>query len=535
MAELAVFLVYSGRPIRIWQMTTPGEWKPTQILTSGGYNDPPVETISWSRDGQHLIAEDDSALRVWSIFRTGGWQTNRSLQLLADQGRVRWSQWRLSANGTAAIRSRHSSQGEVQHWSMGGSAGVHSVKRNEKIFGHGVSCSGLRLLTATRASFQMWQFNSTIGAAGQWQPEGRALKIVCNYGNGFLPIQWSADDSHVAIGCTTRLFVWKPTARKKEFEKLQVQGLHRGKAVIACLAWSPDSSRIAFGLDGAVGVWQRKSNEKLRELRGHDDFVCSLAWSPDGQLLASASRDSIRVWSWNMTDGSFQQQAWFQVTHCSNSSGYRISRCDSSPKISWAGDSSYLVTSACDTALRFHDARAGFRVEFRLPMEGEVQDVEWSPDLSKLHVILKGSRSYKFKSFSLPPSGSILAALGFHFPTAAPGDWTTQLCSSPQVRCSKTPGRYDLHLSLSAAQLEWNSLVCGVSSRRVGADWVYIKSLEIHNWSAALEVLELPQSCTRLCELLSEFMHLETLLLQGPLVRGFWMCGLLTPTLKHPS
>ncbi|XP_002121522.2 WD repeat and SOCS box-containing protein 1 isoform X1 [Ciona intestinalis] len=71
---------------------------------------------------------------------------------------------------------------------------------------------------------------------------------------------------------------------------------------IQYLALSPNDPSIlaSVGMGKAVYLWKlphKRSYEKLRLLRGHNNDVVSCSWSPDGALLATASHDTtVIVW-----------------------------------------------------------------------------------------------------------------------------------------------------------------------------------------------------------------------------------------------
>ena len=61
---------------------------------------------------------------------------------------------------------------------------------------------------------------------------------------------------------------------------------------------SPDGhTLVAASQDNSVRLWDAKTGQELRVLKGHADLVTSVSFSPDGQVLASASRDhTLKLW-----------------------------------------------------------------------------------------------------------------------------------------------------------------------------------------------------------------------------------------------
>src|SRR5438270_9120582 len=79
---------------------------------------------------------------------------------------------------------------------------------------------------------------------------------------------------------------------------LQIEA-HR--ADIFALALSPDGRLLASACkDKTVGLWDPRTGEKVRILKGHTADVLRVAFAPDGKHLASASADgTIRIWDPN--------------------------------------------------------------------------------------------------------------------------------------------------------------------------------------------------------------------------------------------
>jgi WD40 repeat protein len=52
-----------------------------------------------------------------------------------------------------------------------------------------------------------------------------------------------------------------------------------------------------FFTKGELVIWDAKSGQSLKTLKGHSDDVLSVCWSPDGKYLASGASDkTVRIW-----------------------------------------------------------------------------------------------------------------------------------------------------------------------------------------------------------------------------------------------
>jgi hypothetical protein len=67
---------------------------------------------------------------------------------------------------------------------------------------------------------------------------------------------------------------------------------------VTSVAFSPDDARLASGsFDKTVKVWDARTGQELHTLKGHTSGVFSVGFSPDGPRLASGSNDlTVKVW-----------------------------------------------------------------------------------------------------------------------------------------------------------------------------------------------------------------------------------------------
>ncbi|CAE7802092.1 Ciao1, partial [Symbiodinium sp. CCMP2456] len=535
--------------IHIWQVFAPGgpggsgAWHLMHVLSTRDFASP-ASSMTWSHDGQHLVSGADTApLHVWSIFGPGGWQKSRSFERTTNAGPAfPRSRWTLSANGFAFLATRLLlREGVLEHWSPSEEVAESPKLNGERIRNYGVSSTGLQLLILTKKCTEHWVASSGRGSGERWQLN--AKRAVGSHCQASKPsIRWSPDDRRVAVACGYSIRIYEPTdnGSLKHTFNLSAAAVRDNKTkkeinYIEALAWSPNSDSIVFGRAGTIHTWRPGDRHAVRHEgnNNHTTPIRSLQWSPNGQLIASASLEQIVVWKQNVAHEKFQQLVRFATNArlCPKSAW----QWDLGPRLAWSIDSGYLATAECDSQLRFRDESLSFQVGYTLPVQGQVQDMVWSD--GSLHV-LSSSQDADFdllQTWSLPVGGRgfLLAALGYHFPTADPSDWMASFCSSTHVRCSCKEGRCDVSLVLSAAQIEWSALQCGAGSRRIGAEVVFIRELVVRDWSIASAVPGLPDSAASLCERLSSFKHLRSLVLQGLTARGFWMCPLSAPMLRQ--
>ena len=527
--------------VHIWQVFTPGgpgglgDWHLMHVLPDRDFASP-VSSITWSHDGQHLVAGGATPpLHVWSIFGTGGWQKSRSFERTTNR-RQSPSRWALSANGFLATRILHGA-GALEYWSpTEEAAGILESDDGDRMRSHGVSSTGLQLLILTKSWTQHWVASGSGGSSARWQLSAKhRVRSGCSVVQ--VSIRWSPDDRRVALACGHWIRIFEPTGNgslQNPFSlSIPVVRDRKNKEIpIGALAWSPNSDCLVFGWAGTIHTWRPGDRHAVRHegQANHTKIVVSVAWSRNGQLIASASREQIFVWRWNATDEKFQQVVRFPTN--ANVCRFPAYQWDLGPRLVWKFDDSYLVTSECDGKIHFRDEGESFQVDYTRPVQGQVQAMAWSDNSLNVLSSSLDSESSLLQTWSLPSGGFLLTALGFHFPTADPLDWMTRFCSSTHVHCSCQKGRCEVSLALSAAQIEWRALQCGADSRRIGAELVFIRELQIH-WSGSAATQELPDSGASLCEHLSSFKHLRSLVLREPTADGFWMCPLSAPMLEH--
>ncbi|MFC9602491.1 NB-ARC domain-containing protein [Streptomyces niveus] len=105
----------------------------------------------------------------------------------------------------------------------------------------------------------------------------------------------NSDGSWFAIASYSSITIVSGNGRDEPRYELRDEG--RG-VVNTCVAVSPDDTWLAASQDcGTIKIWDTRSRQALRTLRGHIGRVNAVAISPDGTMIASVGADmTLRIW-----------------------------------------------------------------------------------------------------------------------------------------------------------------------------------------------------------------------------------------------
>jgi WD40 repeat protein len=267
-----------------------------------------LSCLDWSPDGTRLAVA--SGGNTASLLDASSGRAVVTLELENDDSIARM---RLSPQGGTLATA--SSRGAVL-WNA--DTGTRIAAMKAPVADLAWSPDGTRVATVSTAGLKFW--NGSDGAPAGGLPASGTL------------IEWNASSGRIVVASADRVEVW--TADGKEAALVIDAGgsaapvFQAGKPVITGVgtnvlslsdpvsfkrigrleghakpvtttAWSLDGKRFASGSeDGAVRIWDVKTETMLHECTGHKGRIACLEWSPDGGSLASAGSDkTVRIWS----------------------------------------------------------------------------------------------------------------------------------------------------------------------------------------------------------------------------------------------
>jgi WD40 repeat protein/serine/threonine protein kinase len=158
------------------------------------------------------------------------------------------------------------------------------------------------------------------------------------------------------------------TIRTEDHQRLSTVGNHAGPIVFVSIAGRPEKI-ICASTDGVCTLWDF-SGRFLHRLEGHLHPVIHANVSPDGLRLATFDEGGLgRLW--NMEDGT-------QIMELPGHTGAVHS-------VQFSTSGKLLVTASSGSGIRIWDLIA--RTEKTMAMEGDVLQVELSPDETQLMVV----------------------------------------------------------------------------------------------------------------------------------------------------
>ena len=125
-----------------------------------------------------------------------------------------------------------------------------------------------------------------------WElPSGKPVGLMKGHGTNIWQLSFTPDGKFLATNENWAVKIWD-LETEKEIASFATPAFTRAVLFLG------DGKQIVTGHDnGRVIIWDAKTQQRLKVLKGHTDWVTGLALSPDGKRLATASVDmTARVW-----------------------------------------------------------------------------------------------------------------------------------------------------------------------------------------------------------------------------------------------
>jgi WD40 repeat protein len=248
-----------------------------------------VNSVAFSPDGTRLAGGcDDNTAKVWDA-RTG----QKLLTLEGHTDRVR--SVTFSPDGARLVSDSWDKTTKV--WDARTGQELLTLQgQNEEVYSAAFSPDGTRLASVVSGRVKVWDARAT--------HEFRALK---GHTDRVISLAFSPDGTRLASGSLdSTLKVWDA----RTGQELLTLGGHTGR--VLSLAFSPDGTRLAGGSvvpserpgmpAGELKIWDARTGQELRTLRGQTGPVSRLAFSADGACLV-ATDYTLNKFAWDVRTG----------------------------------------------------------------------------------------------------------------------------------------------------------------------------------------------------------------------------------------
>lgn len=322
--------------ITVWDAETK-----TALFTFSDYRHRYQGGITWSPDSQQFmfIKYDNTLVVVDAI--TGEETAVENIDQ-RDRGDVRDIRWASTHNWIALnIRS------QIEVWDLTTGELLNTIPQAQKAsFSHDDS------LLATISPIdgyliQIWDMVS-----------GEVIhKISFEHSMFVHAVDWSADDTNLAVFNRSSLFIW---------DLMDDDLASRFLDTSLSVSWSPNGERIASGtMNATIHIWDVATGENLMEFVGHGAPIHDVAWSPDGASIASGSEDgSVKVWD--------AETGVLQTNLSRHAYGIR--------SIAWSPDGTRIASGGEDESMVIWDVATGEYIYDFDDFNSIVWSVTWSPD-----------------------------------------------------------------------------------------------------------------------------------------------------------
>ncbi|MCB9420064.1 MAG: helix-turn-helix domain-containing protein [Ardenticatenaceae bacterium] len=270
------------------------------ILASGGYNG---EICLWDASTGKLIKKV-TGNRVWIYalafqpdgerLATGGfygsvrvWNTqDMSLQYVLDGHSSSVHAIAFSADGSKLVTS--SRDGSIRIWDLTNGACLHTLQ-------HGEPDSDIHIALQPNGNLLV-SCSEEDSFIKLWDVEtGKSLACVDSHSLGSISIAFDSQGKILARGNNQGLIeLWKidRTAGPQYFKSLIGHQHH-----VETLSFAHEGLLATLSLGGGIKLWDMRTGELLKMLKGYSRLVGATTFSPDGQLLIQGDANGmIRIW-----------------------------------------------------------------------------------------------------------------------------------------------------------------------------------------------------------------------------------------------
>jgi WD40 repeat protein len=149
---------------------------------------------------------------------------------------------------------------------------------------------------------------------------------------------------------------------------------------VTSVSWNRDGSKIVSGSgtwDATLKIWDSSTGSELYSLKGHSDGVLSVAWNRDDSKIVSGSADKmIKIWGWvKATVGGLM--TWELLKTLDGHS-------HSVTSVSWNHDGTKIVSGSNDNTIKIWESSIGKLFKTLTGHSHFVYSVSWSHDDSKI-------------------------------------------------------------------------------------------------------------------------------------------------------
>ncbi|MEN8142344.1 MAG: hypothetical protein ABFQ82_01950, partial [Thermodesulfobacteriota bacterium] len=178
--------------------------------------------------------------------------------------------------------------GKIKIWDGDDGKLLQTLGENLEISTVAFSPDGERLLTASRDEEKNFILQT-------WDPvKGKLKETIKGHGQKINSAAYSPNGKMIASGSgDNTIRTWNSRNGR------DIGSYKAGKNDVLSVNWSPDNDYIVSGVswDGNILIVDASSDELVKTLPGHSNWVNTVLYTPDGKNIISGSKDgSVRIW-----------------------------------------------------------------------------------------------------------------------------------------------------------------------------------------------------------------------------------------------